>query len=65
MPTFLTRTARPPSAGTLRLRGLIVAMVLTVGAVFVYQATTGKYVDNFKLTMIANTIGEGLAPGPR
>ncbi|GAB3007173.1 MlaD family protein [Mycobacterium bourgelatii] len=63
MPTFLTRTARPPSAGTLRLRGLIVAMVLTVGAVFVYQATTGKYVDNFKLTMIANTIGEGLAPG--
>lgn len=63
MPTFLTRTARPPTAGSLRIRGLVVALVLAIGGTFLYQATTGKYADTFQLTMVANTIGEGLAPG--
>lgn len=63
MPTFLTRTARPPSSGTLRLRGLVVAVVLAFAGTVLYQATTGTYDDQFELTMVANTIGEGLAPG--
>jgi hypothetical protein len=42
---------------------LIVAVVLAVGVTVLYQATTGKYDDKFKLTVIANTIGEGLMPG--
>jgi ABC-type transporter Mla subunit MlaD len=41
----------------------MVATVLAILGTLLYQATSGKYDDSFKLTVIANTIGEGLAPG--
>lgn len=48
---------------TLRLRGLVVAVVLALIGTVLYQTAQGTYDDTFKLTVIANTIGEGLAPG--
>lgn len=52
-----------PSSKSLRIRGLIVAAVLAVVGAVLYQAATGNYDDTFKLTVVANAIGEGLAPG--
>jgi ABC-type transporter Mla subunit MlaD len=63
MPTLRRSTSRTPSSRTLRLRGLVVAVVLALFGTFLYQATNGAYDDEFKLTVLANTIGEGLAPG--
>jgi len=57
------KSSRVPSANALRLRGLIVAVVLALLGTFMYRVATGAYDDTFKLTVIANTIGEGLAPG--
>lgn len=54
---------RAPSSHALRIRGLIVAVVLGIVGATLYQAARGSYDDTFKLTVIANTIGEGLAPG--
>ncbi|WP_204081052.1 MlaD family protein [Mycobacterium riyadhense] len=54
---------RSSSSTALRIRGLIAAVVLAIVGVTLYQAATGKYDDTFKLTVVANTIGEGLAPG--
>ncbi|KAA1251627.1 MCE family protein [Mycobacterium simiae] len=54
---------RAPSSHALRIRGLAVAVVLTIVGTALYQAARGSYDDTFKLTVIANTIGEGLAPG--
>lgn len=48
---------------TLRIRGLVVAVVLALIGTVLYQTAQGTYDDTFKLTVIANTIGEGLAPG--
>lgn len=39
------------------------SVVLAIAGITLYQAATGKYDDTFKLTVVANTIGEGLAPG--
>lgn len=47
----------------LRLRGLIVAAVILVVAVFTTQYAQGKFADTFALTIDAATLGEGLAPG--
>src|SRR5882757_1928428 len=63
MPTLRKNSSRTSSARRLRIRGLMVAVVLAVGGTVLYQATTGRYDDKFKLTVIANTIGEGLMPG--
>ncbi|OBK30319.1 mammalian cell entry protein [Mycobacterium asiaticum] len=51
------------SSRALRIRGLIVAGMLAVVAILLYQTAEGVYDDTFKLTVVANTIGEGLAPG--
>jgi hypothetical protein len=55
--------ARRATVATLRIRGLIVAVVLALVGTVLYQTAQGTYDDTFKLTVIANTIGEGLAPG--
>ncbi|MDP7725642.1 MlaD family protein [Mycobacterium sp. TY814] len=55
--------ARRATVATLRIRGLVVAGVLTLVGTVLYQTAQGTYDDTFKLTVIANTIGEGLAPG--
>jgi hypothetical protein len=52
-----------PSSLSLRLRGLIAAVLLGVTGVVLYQMGTGGYEDKFKLTVVAETLGEGLTPG--
>ncbi|PXX53311.1 ABC-type transporter Mla subunit MlaD [Nocardia tenerifensis] len=47
----------------LRLRGLVVAAVIVVVAVFTTQYAQGRFADRFELTIDAATLGEGLAPG--
>lgn len=42
---------------------MAVAVVIAVLGTVLYQTAQGTYDDTFKLTVIANTIGEGLAPG--
>ncbi|MEZ0362553.1 MlaD family protein [Mycobacterium sp. pUA109] len=63
MPSFHDPSGRGASTRALRIRGLIVAVVVTVAATGLSQLATGRYHDTFKLTVLANTIGEGLAPG--
>lgn len=55
--------ARAPSSRSLRIRGLIAAVVLGIAGISLYQLGTGDYDDTFKLTMVADVIGEGLTPG--
>ncbi|MHA7650250.1 MlaD family protein [Mycobacterium sp. ML4] len=55
--------ALAPTATNLRIRGLIVAVLLALVGTVLYQTAQGTYDDTFRLTVIANTIGEGLAPG--
>lgn len=63
MPTFHDQTGRAASTRTLRIRGLIVAVVLAIVTILLYQLGTGRYENTFKLSVLANTIGEGLMPG--
>jgi hypothetical protein len=60
---FRNLTARPPTKRDLRIRGVIVAVLLAVVGTVLYQTADGTYDDTFKLTVVANSIGEGLAPG--
>ena len=55
--------ARAPSSRSLRIRGLIAAVVLGVAGVALYQLGSGDYDNTFKLTVVADVIGEGLTPG--
>jgi hypothetical protein len=47
----------------LRIRGLVAAVVLVAVGSVLYQSAEGAYDDTFTLTVVAQTIGEGLAPG--
>ncbi len=62
-PIFPDQGVRTLSSRSLRIRGLIVAVALAVAGSVLYQLGTGGYADTFKLTMVADTIGEGLTPG--
>ncbi|MCV7124552.1 MlaD family protein [Mycobacterium lacus] len=53
----------PPSSPALRIRGLVVAAGLALVGTMLVQAAEGTYDDTFRLTVVANTMGEGLAPG--
>ncbi|MGV0635019.1 MlaD family protein [Mycolicibacillus trivialis] len=63
MPPLLVIDGRATSPRTLRFKGLIVAVVITVAAGVLYQMAVGRFDNKFQLTVIADTIGEGLAPG--
>jgi hypothetical protein len=54
---------RAPSSRSLRIRGLIAAVALGIAGIALYQLGTGDYTDTFKLTVVADSIGEGLTPG--
>jgi hypothetical protein len=47
----------------LRIRGLIAAVALAIAGIALYQMGNGGYDDTFKLTVVADSIGEGLTPG--
>lgn len=53
------------SAGpvALKLRGVAVAAVVAASGYSLYQAGIGSYGEPFELTLITNTIGEGMGPG--
>ncbi len=53
------------SAGpvALKLRGLALALVVAASGYSLYQAGIGSYGQPFELTLITNTIGEGMGPG--
>lgn len=55
--------ARAPSSRSLRIRGLISAIALAIAGIVLYQLGTGGYADTFTLTVVADSIGEGLTPG--
>ncbi len=63
MPIFPDHGARAPSPRSLRIRGLIAAVALGITGIVLYQLGTGGYDDTFKLTVVADVIGEGLTPG--
>ncbi|WP_433575386.1 MlaD family protein [Nocardia brasiliensis] len=63
MPVFVDHSGRAAGRWMLRLRGLAVAAVLVVVAVFTTQYAQGEFADRFALTIDAATLGEGLAPG--
>lgn len=63
MPVFPDQGARAPSARALRIRGLIAAVALAIAGIALYQLGAGGYDDTFKLTVVADVIGEGLTPG--
>ncbi|WP_082690659.1 MlaD family protein [Mycobacterium sp. M26] len=55
--------ARAPSSRKLRIRGVIAAVVLGIAGIGLYQLGTGGYTKTFNLTVVADTLGEGLTPG--
>ncbi|MFD6163409.1 MlaD family protein [Nocardia sp. NPDC060256] len=63
MPIFVDHSGRTAGRWTLRLRGLVVAAIILVVAVFTTQYAQGKFAGRFALTIDAATLGEGLAPG--
>lgn len=63
MAAFTDPSGRGASAKTLRIRGLITAVILAVVGTLLYQMANGRFDNTFKLTVVTDTIGEGLAPG--
>ncbi len=53
---------RRPTSRALRIRGLIAAIVLLVAGTVLHHLGTGGYADTFKLTVMADKLGEGLTP---
>ena len=55
--------ARALGSRSLRIRGLIAAVILAVAGTALYQLGTGGFDNTFRLTVLADTLGEGLTPG--
>jgi MlaD protein len=55
--------ARALNSRALRIRGLIAAVILGIAGAVLYQMGTGGFADTFRLTVLADTLGEGLTPG--
>jgi MlaD protein len=63
MPILSDQGVRAPSSRALRIRGLIAALVLGVAVAALHELGTGRYADTYKLTVVADAVGEGLSPG--
>lgn len=63
MPAYPDQGGRAPGSRSLRIRGLVAAVLLGVAGTGLYQLGTGGYTDTFTLTVMADEIGEGLTPG--
>ncbi|MCV7300795.1 MCE family protein [Mycobacterium barrassiae] len=62
-PPSADQGVRALSSRSLRIRGLIAAVILGVAGTVLFQLGTGGLADTFKLTVLADTLGEGLTPG--
>lgn len=62
-PVSSDQGVRALGSRSLRIRGLIAAVILGVAGTVLYHVSTGGLADTFKLTVLADTLGEGLAPG--
>ncbi|WP_006245951.1 MlaD family protein [Mycolicibacterium tusciae] len=62
-PLSYDQGARALRSQSLRIRGLIAAVILGVAGTLLYQVGTGGFTNTFKLTVLADTLGEGLTPG--
>lgn len=63
MPVYHDESERASTSRALRIRGLIVIVVVTAVSLVLQQQATGAFEDTFRLTVVTDTIGEGLAPG--
>lgn len=63
MPPLLDVDGRGASRPTMRIKGLVVAVVIALVSGLLYQMAIGRFDNKFTLTVVADTIGEGLAPG--
>jgi ABC-type transporter Mla subunit MlaD len=60
---FEDLSGRSAGPRTLRLRGLAVLAALIAFAMLCYQMAIGTFEPAFRLTVVADSIGEGLTPG--
>ncbi|MGL6236963.1 MAG: MlaD family protein [Segniliparus sp.] len=63
MAVYQDLSGRAASVRALFLRGVATLVVLAVAGIFLYRTATGTYKDTFKLTLLTNSIGEGLVTG--
>jgi phospholipid/cholesterol/gamma-HCH transport system substrate-binding protein len=63
MPIFQDLSGRAASTRTLRIRGAIAALALTVVSCLLFSYSKGYIRDDFELKIDAATLGEGLAAG--
>lgn len=63
MPVYKDESGRSAGPGALKVRGLALAAAVAIGGYGLYESGIGSYAQEFPLTLVTNTIGEGLAPG--
>ncbi len=63
MPMPSDQGARALGSRSLRIRGLVAAVILGVAGALLYHLGTGGFDQTFRLTVLADTLGEGLTPG--
>ncbi|AMU77041.1 MlaD family protein [Mycobacteroides abscessus] len=63
MAIYKDPSGRSAGPAALKVRGLVLALVVAAGGYSLYQSGIGSYGQPFELTLITNTIGEGMGPG--
>ncbi|WP_078282253.1 MlaD family protein [Mycobacteroides franklinii] len=63
MAIYKDPSGRSAGPTALKIRGLALALLVAAGGYSLYQSGIGSYGDPFELTLITNTIGEGMGPG--
>ncbi|MEU9805196.1 MlaD family protein [Mycobacterium sp. NPDC050853] len=63
MAIYKDPSGRSAGPSALKVRGLAVTLVVAACGYSLYQSGIGSYGEPFELTLITNTIGEGMGPG--
>ncbi|GAC58133.1 Mce family protein [Gordonia hirsuta DSM 44140 = NBRC 16056] len=63
MPLWVDPSGREPKTVALRLIGAAVTVVLVISGLFLAKWSNGDYADRFRLTLVTDRIGDGLAVG--
>lgn len=63
MAIYKDPSGRSAGPTALKVRGLVLALAVAAGGYSLYQSGIGSYGEPFELTLITNTIGEGMGPG--